>query len=449
VAAGFTHRLISGWISDYASEPHMAPWPSIRLDDRMEADLLEAFDLVADWGYTGVILWGLLVGRSWSPRLGEAIAPERRLRVLRIIEAARRRGLKLLMGLGLYSWGFDEIIAADARVDGGSAGTMCGSREASWDWMRRVIDCVFEQYAPDGVSMQSSDMGRCPCDACQAMGSLEYHALLNGRATAYIRSRWPAALVEISTWGMDLANPEDADHVRRMCAGADVLNDFNNSAAARGAENRRALLRGLPCDFGTEGGWWLDPQPFWPRDKWFVPLAGVNVPYLRSLHADGGRSVQRYILPIANPGAEVGLMFDGAVLRDPFADPEPLLAEALRAAFVPRGTAALSALGDVWRGVEAAFVAALPSPERARMVGLSGVHYSGAAPAGARVLRPEYLLRMNADGLARYGASLEAAATIVAGIAVDLGRRDRAERLQRSIANALADVRWAQHARGG
>lgn len=448
MAEGFTHRLISGWISDYSSVPLLEPWPSIRLDDRAETDLLQVFDLAADWGYTGLIVWGLLAGRSWSPRLGAAIDADRRARVLRLVEAARRRGLKLLMGLGLYSWGFDEIIAADPRVDGGSGSTMCGSREASWEWMQRVIDCVFEQYDPDGVSMQSSDMGRCPCDTCQALSSLEHHARLNSRASAYIRSRWPDKLIEISTWGMDLANPDDAEHVRRMCQGADILNDFNNSAAARGAVNRRSLIRSLPCAFGTEGGWWLDPPPFWPRDKWFVPLAGANVPYLRGLHEDGGRSVQRYILSIANPGAEVGLMFDGAMLRDPYADPQRVLPDALRAAFEPRSASALEGLAEVWRGVEAGFLAAMPAPERPRMVGLSGVHYSGAAPQGPRVQRREYLLRMTAAGLAGYRASLEAAATVAAGITPDLGRPGSAERLQRCIANALADAAWAQGARG-
>ncbi|MHB0876518.1 MAG: hypothetical protein ACYC5O_10810 [Anaerolineae bacterium] len=447
MAEGFTHRLISGWISDYGSVPRMEPWPSITLDDTLEADLLEAFDLAATCGYTGVILWGLLAGRSWSPHLGAAMEADRRVRVLRLIEAARSRGLALLMGLGLYSWGFDEIIAADPRVDGGSASTMCGSRGASWEWMQRVIDYVFAEYDPDGVSMQSSDMGRCPCDTCRQLGSLEYHARLNAQATTYIRSRWPHKLIEISTWGMDLANPDDAEHVRAMCAGADILNDFNNSSATRGAANRRALAAALPCAFGTEGGWWLDPPPFWERTKWFVPLATANVGYLRSLREDGGRSVQRYILPVANPGAEVGLIFDGMILADPYRDPEQALAGALRVVFAPRGDAALVALLDVWHGVEDSFIAAMPSPERARMVGLSGVHYSGTAPRGPRPSRPEYLLRMESASLAGYGAALEAAAARARPILPTLARRDRADRLERSLAAALADVRWAQGVR--
>ena len=303
---GFTHRLVSGWISDFSSIPRWEPWPSITLDQRLTADLLEAFDRAQIAGYTGIILWGPLAGRSWDPFLPDTVGAARKQQVLEILRQGRAHGLKMLMGLGLYSWGFEAIVAAHPELDGGSPDKMCGSRPESWEWMKRVIDFAMEEYDWDGVSMQSSDQGRCPCDACQEMSSLEYHAMINDRVASYIRSRWPEKLIGISTWGMDLGNPEELASVQKMTAHVDILNDFNNSSARRSRSHRQTLIASLKCAFGTEHGFWFDPPPFWNKLKWFLPFSLRNIPYLQELKADGADAIERYILPLVNPGAEVG-----------------------------------------------------------------------------------------------------------------------------------------------
>jgi len=441
---GFPHRTISGWISDFSSIPRLEPWPSITLDLQMEQDLDEAISLAESAKYTGIILWGLLAGRSWAPFLPQTVDNDRRERVKTLLEAVRSRGLKAIMGLGLYSWGFDAIIASSPAVDGGAPDKMCGSRPESWEWMRRVVDYIFDEYNPDGVSMQSSDQGRCPCDACQEVSSVEYHARINDQVAGYIRSRWPEKLIEVSTWGMDLGNPDDLPFVQQMSAHADILNDFNNSSARRGRDCRKAMIAALPVAFGTEQGWWVDPPPFWDRLKWFLPFSLSNVPYWRELHDDGGRAIQRYILPIVNPGAEVGYRFDGLMLADLSQDPQHVLAGVLDEVFEPASSAALQGLLDIWQGVENGFLNEMPHPEDPRIVRSSEVHYTVPAPSYPLANRPEYLLRMKSEGLSRYQAALNHALAVAQTIRPELRVKPKALRLEQAIRNALGDVGWVQ-----
>jgi hypothetical protein len=436
----FSHRLVSGWISDFSSIPRWEPWPSIVLDHALMADLHEAIQRAQEAGYTGMILWGLLAGRSWNPHLPDTVNAERRERVLAIMEYVRQHGLKVLFGLGLYSWGFDAIIAANPELDGGAPDKMCGSRPESWEWMQRVIDFIMEEYDPDGVSMQSSDQGRCPCDACQEMGALEYHAQINDRVATYIRSRWPDKLIGISTWGMDLGNPAEQSHVLKMTAHVDVLNDFNNSASRGGRANRKSLIDSLKCVFGTEQGFWFDPPPFWDRLKWFLPFSLSNIPYWNDLRTDGGKAIERYILPLVNPGAETGFLFDGWMMQDLESDPVKTLEKALDKVFEPRTPAALAGLVEIWQLVEQGYINNIPRPHEARQIGSSSVHYIHPHPSETLATRPEYLLRLKPEKLALFGESLRAGLKTMQTIRPELSHHEKSIRLERCLRNALADV---------
>jgi hypothetical protein len=436
----FTHRIISGWIIDFSSIAAVTPWPSIALDQRLTADLLQAFDRAQTAGYTSIILWGLLAGRSWNSSLPDTVSPARKQQVLQIMEEVRRRGMKMIMGLGLYSWGFEEIIAAHPELDGGAPDKMCGSRPESWDWMQRVIDFVFEEYDPDGVSMQSSDQGRCPCDACQEMGSLEYHAKINEKVSAYIRSRWPEKFIHISTWGMDLSNPDEAKYVQQMTQHADALNDVINSAARYGRQNRKALIHSLKCAYGTEQGFWVDPPYFWDKDRWFLPFSLRNVPYWQSLKEDGADAIERYILSLVNPGAEVGFLFDGWMLQDLRRDPIQTLQDALELVFEPRSTAARQGLLDIWQTVENGFIDHLPRPAEARTIHPTNVHYDHPNPADALKNRPEYLMKMKPASRSCFGDSLQGAIQNLVKIRAELGQPLKAAMLERCMRRNLADV---------
>ncbi len=434
---GFAQRLISGWVSDFSSIPRWEPWPSITLDHSLTADLHQAIQQAHEAGYTGMILWGLVAGRSWTPFLPDTVGSERKQHVLALIEQVRQHDLKALFGLGLYSWGFDNIIAAHPELDGGAPDKMCGTRPESWEWMQRVVDFVMEEYDPDGVSMQSSDQGRCPCDACQEMGALEYHARINDRVASYIRSRWPDKLIGIST---DLGNPAELPHVLKMTEHVDLLNDFNNSSARAGRANRQTLIQALKCAYGTEQGFWFDPPPFWDRLKWFLPFSLSNVAYWNDLRADGGEAVERYILPLINPGAEVGFLFDGWMMQNLQRDPHKTLEKALEAVFEPHTPAALEGLVETWQAVEQGYLNNIPRPEEARQIGSSAVHYIHPRPSEALANRPEYLLRLKPEKLAPYGDSLRAGLKTVQMIRPGLGSHEKSVRLERCLRNALTDV---------
>ena len=107
-------------------------------------------------------------------------------------------------GLGVYSWGFEEIIRANPRLSRGNPRAMCASQPESWDWMRKVIDFAMTRFPVDGASLQSADQGRCECNQCRRWPDTEYHARLDIRVSEYIRAHWPGKTIGVSGWGMHL-----------------------------------------------------------------------------------------------------------------------------------------------------------------------------------------------------------------------------------------------------
>ena len=163
----FRHRGYLGWITDLASEPDThAQWPSMRLDERLLNDYRQSFDLIAKLGFNEISIWGLYVSSAWPVDIKSCVTPERGRLVQILIDEAHRRGIKVLSGLGVYSWGFEEIIKAEPELARISPLAMCASEPEAWDWMAKVIDFVFSRFPIDGVSMQSADQGRCECPKC-------------------------------------------------------------------------------------------------------------------------------------------------------------------------------------------------------------------------------------------------------------------------------------------
>ncbi len=95
---------------------------------------------------------------------------------MKLIDLAHAKGLRVISGLDAHtSSGFDEILHANPNLMKGNSHTMGGSEEASWEWMRKVIDYAFTRFPIDGVSMQSADQGRCTCDRCSRYSATEHH----------------------------------------------------------------------------------------------------------------------------------------------------------------------------------------------------------------------------------------------------------------------------------
>jgi hypothetical protein len=189
----FRYRGYLGWITDLATfADTYAEWPSMRMDKPLLKDYRETFRLMKKLGFKDLCVWGLYVSRAWPVDINSAVTPERARQVERLIGDAQANGIRTVSGLGVYSWGFEEILRANPHLrKTANKSAMCGSEEESWEWMRQVIDFVFTRFPIDGVSMQSADQGRCNCEKCSRYTETEYHAMLNIRCAKYIHTRWP------------------------------------------------------------------------------------------------------------------------------------------------------------------------------------------------------------------------------------------------------------------
>jgi len=116
----YPDRMAFGaWINDVRSQPlALDKWPPVVLDDTAEQSLVETMDLQAASGYNVFDVFGFFAAYGWPVDIVSAVDKDRDKRVRRILKAAHERGIKLIYGLGVYSWGFDEIIKSDAEVRG-------------------------------------------------------------------------------------------------------------------------------------------------------------------------------------------------------------------------------------------------------------------------------------------------------------------------------------------
>jgi len=164
----------------------------MRLDAALLEDYRRTFGLMKLLGYNAIVIWGFYVSRNWPVDITSAVARERGALVSRLIDLAHEQGIRVYTGLGVYSWGFQEIIRANPQLSRGNPNALCASQPESWEWMRKVIDFAMTRFPLDGVSLQSADQGRCPCQECRRWPDTEYHARLDIRVSEYIRAHWPA-----------------------------------------------------------------------------------------------------------------------------------------------------------------------------------------------------------------------------------------------------------------
>jgi hypothetical protein len=318
--APFSYRGYLGWITDLATMPDThAAWPSMRIDRALLEDYSKSFAVMKEIGFEDLCVWGLYVSRAWPVDITSAVQPKRAGLVERLIEDAHKSGIRVVSGLGIYSWGFDEILKANPQLAKSNQSTMCGSDEESWTWMRKVIDFVFTRFPIDGVSMQSADQGRCTCDQCRRFSDTEYHARLNIRCADYIRSKWPKKLIAVSGWGMRFEDAASLPHLEELSRHIDYLIDVTDSSRRRDPDLRRKLIGSLHCAFGTLGGPQVEPPQHWARDRWFLPTIRRVGEHLDALYADGGRACEWFYHILSNPGDEVSTWVAGKMLSAPTA----------------------------------------------------------------------------------------------------------------------------------
>jgi hypothetical protein len=352
----FSYRVTVGWIRDLASEPiPNEEWPSIRWDDRLFADQMRFLEVQSELGIEYNLVWGLFVGRSWPAPLKNVVDDSRAARLHAFVEAAHARGVKVLAGTGIYSWGFDEIIAKAPGVSAGPRRVMCGSSPAAWDWQRQVLDFVMDPaWGLDGLSMQSADEGRCECERCRPLSPAEYHAALLIKCAEYVRAGRPDWVVGQAGWGMRLENAEDLPHLRRISKAVDYMVEVEERSARVPGRDRASLVRAIACAFGSVGGVFVEPPMHWDRLRWFAPCGLSSARALKRLYEDGGRACEYFYRPFANPVEELSWRTGARILSSPQVSAEAALAEALASVYGVSGNQ-LEALSDWFARAEEAY----------------------------------------------------------------------------------------------
>jgi len=428
----FDYRSLVGWISEFSSRPLHDPWPVIILDDQIMRDFDEFFQLCQHTGFNYIVIWGLFVSRNWPVQLEKSIDDERRKQVQSLLDSAHKRGIKILSGLGVYSWGFEEIIQNFPNLSKGNPRAMCASESDSEKWMQKVVDFIFSQFDLDGVQMQSADQGRCNCQECQKWGNVEYHALLNHNTTGYIRSKWDNKTIVINNWGVSFATRDDIPYIQKMSKSVDAIIDYNCSAMA----HRKELIKGLDCAYGTLAGVSVGPPQRWERTKWFLPATFTNVPYLKSLYNDGGRGIEQFTVALSNPCGEVTLRFMGKVISDINKSPESALRESIQECFHPVSSSVADGMAEVFQIAENGFFKV--AEQNYGHVGL--FYIDGGLFPGKEGDVEKYLLKMSKDSLNKYEGEIKKAFKLSEKLGYNVGNPGKWELVTKSLNTVLKDI---------
>src|ERR1035441_568621 len=155
--------------------------------------------------------------------------------------ATARPAICVLYGLGVYGWGFEEIIKHDpstARNEGRMAwGTfqpdngvaMCYHSESARQWMRDIVDLCVKEVGTQGFGFQSGDLGRCYCTQCRRLSHTEYHSRVIDETAEYIKLRHPKQILGLSACGVDLG--AGAGALQPLTRHLDFLTDVTDQSA--------------------------------------------------------------------------------------------------------------------------------------------------------------------------------------------------------------------------
>jgi len=353
----FEHRGYLGWMIDLSrSECHDA-WPSVKLDSAMIADYVETLDFLQRSGMNEITLWGLFTNKYWEPVVEKTIDSNRKALIDKVILMAHQRKIKVILGMGVYSWGFDKILQEHPEL-----GCNCNAHvldwlnPKSWDWQKKVFDYTIDNFDFDGISMQSADLGRCNCGESAKMSDLEYHAAINQKAVKYIRSKKPNYIIGISGWGMNFGNPADLKSIQEMTKGVDYLIDVEETSLKEGRKYRQELIKAIaPCRFGNTAVPNVEPIQRMPRNAYFVPTLFHACQNLRNLYADGGLACETYTRTRGNPGDKVTIEVIAKILSNPEMETNKALAEVIQNIYQPIDKATLAELSAIFQEVENAF----------------------------------------------------------------------------------------------
>jgi hypothetical protein len=452
---GYKYRIAFGcWMNDMRSEAlPLLQWPAPHLDDVAVASMLAAMDVQGRAGFNFLDVWGFFATYGYPPDITGAFADrDRTARVNHLIEEADRRGLKYLFGMGLFSWGYDQIIRADPSVRGkDKAGkpldhVMCGATERAWGYVERILDAALSRFDFGGVHLESADLGWCQCPDCGGKyGTVGYNVRLNIRAADYIRRRWPGKIVTCIpiNWlgGSGRAHFDQAeqDQIVELSRHIDCFMDQGWTGTFIPEDRRPAFIRGLHCDYGTSGGLWVYHCGRWDRLSYFLPYPWRCAAAIRRHHEDGARGCMFYQGPVINPGVEVNIAVGGRILTDTRRTVEDVLSEVLALYYRPRDPAAQRKLVDVYLRAEDAYfgrwdparfaAAGRPMPGELHLTDLFGT-----APGPATYLMEPFL---DAGGRREYKERLIAVLRDLDDLEGRCDDRGRLARIQKAITVTL------------
>jgi hypothetical protein len=431
---GFRHRAYLGWITDLDSRPDAyAPWPSMRLDAPLLEDYRRTFALMKRLGYNAIVIWGFYVSRNWPLDITSAVSPERGALVARLIDAAHQQGIRVYTGLGVYSWGFEEIIRANPQLSRGNPSAMCASQPESWDWMRKVMDFAMTRFPVDGASLQSADQGRCKCEQCRRWTDTEYHTRLDIRVSEYIRVHWPGKTVAVSGWGMRFDDPDSLPALVELSRHIDYLIDVRDSARQRDPSLRRKLIHELACSFGTLGGPQVEPPQHLPRDRWFLPTVRRDSEHMSELYGEGGRACEYFFHILENPGDEISFWMAGKTLSDPAAAWRAHLEASIEELYRTSRRPTTEALAEIFLRAEDAYLRYLPSLRS----GTISIEPLVEDHAGS----PVYITRqLTAGQRAQYRDDLKSISADLRKLAPAIAEVSRVQKILRCLDHVLGDL---------
>lgn len=355
VTAAFTHRGLVGWVNDFRRERLPNPnWPNVTIDNTTIADITEQLDFMQRTGLNEIVIWGLFTAEGWTPDIISTVDTARRNQVNDIVARAHSRGIKVLAGLGVYSWGFKRILEADPSVRCASNGDVLNPLAAkSWDYQRAVIDYVFDNYAIDGVSAQSADRGRCYDGPTQS--DVAYHADIIEKTAAYIKSKNPAYIVGVANWGLDMTNPNDLPEWVRMTRHVDYIAEASTALGNNRAYRQQLAAAIAPAVLGNLGSPFIEPVEHLENSRYFVPTFKLAAAGLKSLYEDGGRAVETYVRRLGNAGDVITIEATAQLESNINADTELVLRNAIGAIYGISDANAISTLVNAYSSAESAY----------------------------------------------------------------------------------------------
>lgn len=405
----------------------------MRLDPTLLEDYRRTFAAMKRLGYNAIVVWGFYVSRSWPLDIPSAVPPERGALVGKLIDAAHEQGIRVYTGLGVYSWGFEEIIRANPGLSRGNPSAMCASQPESWDWMRKVIDFAMTRFQVDGASLQSADQGRCPCEQCRRWSDTEYHTRLDIRVSEYIRAHWPGKTVAVSGWGMRFDDPASLPALVELSRHIDYLIDVRDSARQRDPSWRRKLIRELACSFGTLGGPQVEPPQHMARDSWFLPTIKRGSEHMSELYAEGGRACEYFFHILDNPGDEISFRVAGKTLSDPVVPWHGHLAASIEELYGTSRRPLTEALAEIFIRAEDAYLRHLPSL-RSGTISIEPLMEDHPGPL-------VYITKqLTAAQRTRYRDDLKSISADLRKLAPDVPEKIRVQKISRCLDHAIRDL---------